>query len=673
MTLRRTVTTSTVTAALLLTGSATALADDSGIPDDGASTPTGEAITPIEQAPAPEPAPEPIAPVVEQEVPVVEQEAPTAPDETATPTTDDERTETVEAETEAADETAPDETDATPTDEVQAPTPVEEDAPAPAETRAAAPAATPTAADAPAYPSPDYEAHWHDGGQDGFPCDYWYFVDPQDDGSGRDWAGWSGTPQLHLLHHTIVDADGTVHMVYDRDIANSWYHAWGEGGDEHPEFVVADIDGMHWTNTAAQQTILVNGYRGGNDWDARLGDAMGLLERAGVTLTTPDFGYTERQEWMTDEDWAYYEADAIQYRARFADYTAYTATQFAVWYFSTGNDVMSMFFDVDDAGHVTLSAKAEGLLNEIPDDYDWENYDGEAGSWSHGYTSDRRAVLETAAWLIEQAITEVVVMPQPGFVPQGSTTNADGSTDYGFTATLTAGTGNVTVELRTTDGSPLPAGVVLVDAHGNPVTSVAPGQQVFVRVPAGMDIASLPQFQLWGAAQGTEKGSPNYYVGEAHSSNEYDEETGMSRWIQRWMIGLGNLDKPTTIWDWIALDLSSFLPTNPVEPAGPVLPVDPTEPTDPIVAPSPEAPAPAPMIDPVNLADPTQTVAVAASAQHLDATPTQARADSGTGRNHLARTGSELAGIAGLAGLIVLAGTGLVITGRRRVRTADED
>ncbi len=86
-------------------------------------------------------------------------------------------------------------------------------------------------------------------------------------------------PQLHILHHTLVDDDGTVHMVYDRDIAGSWYHAWS--GDES---VTPDAEGIHWENTSAQQTVLVNGYRGGNDMTARGADAQRLFDRAGVTV-----------------------------------------------------------------------------------------------------------------------------------------------------------------------------------------------------------------------------------------------------------------------------------------------------------------------------------------------------------------------------------------------------
>ncbi|OLT53300.1 Cys-Gln thioester bond-forming surface protein [Cellulosimicrobium sp. CUA-896] len=447
---------------------------------------------------------------------------------------------------------------------------------------AATSAATTLAADQAAYPHPEYEAHWHDGGADGFGCDYWYFHDPVVGGSGKDWSGWSNNPQLHFLHHTIVEADGTTNLAYDRDIAASWWHAW------NGEVVHADPEGMTWDNTDAHQTVLFNGYAGGADLAARAVSARDLLARAGVTSASS----------ATDD--------------RTAEYTAYEATQFAVWYFSTGRDVMGLFFDVDSANRVTVSDMARQEL---------------AGSWSSG-ASDRTATMEVAAWLIEKALTENVVVPQPGFVPDGFVRNGDGSTDYGFTSTLLGGTGDVHVELRTADGSPMPAGIVLVDAQGRVVTSVTPGQKVFVRVPAGTDVTRLPAFQVWGSAVGTTMGSPRFYTG-------WDNMTSPGQ--QHWLIGLGALDQPSVAWGWTGVTLADLV----AGPGGPVRGDTGTA-----------VPVGAPSTDPANLGlSDAQPVAAVAAARTATA---------------LASTGGDTGALLATGALVVLAGTGLVLVSRRR-------
>lgn len=472
---------------------------------------------------------------------------------------------------------------------------------------AASPVAASTLAAASAeYPHPDYEARWHDGANDGFTCDYWYFDDPAEGGSGKDWSGWHGRPQLHFLHHTIVEDDGTTSLAYDRDIAGSWWHAWGHAGGE---VVHADPEGMGWDNTGAHQTILLTGYAGGADLTERAASARALLARAGVT--------SDRS--ATDD--------------RVAAYTAYEATQMAVWYFSSGRDVMELFFDVDAANEVTLSDLARTEL---------------AGGWQFG-TSDRLATLEVAAWLIETALTGEVALPEPGFVSIGFLGNADGSTDYGFTATLTGGTGDVQVELRTADGSALPAGIELVDAQGEVTTSVTPGQKVSVRVPAGTDVQALPSFELWGAAAGSTSGSPRFYTGQDLSTMQ-----------EHSLIGLGDLDQPSVAWGWAGVTLAD-VPEGTEDPEGPADPVDPapgdtgtTDPTDP--APGDEstpAPSDSPSTDPADLGlDDTEPVAdVAAPEQKTGA---------------LASTGGNTVGLLAAGALVVLAGAGLFLASRRR-------
>ncbi|QDW61654.1 hypothetical protein [Oerskovia sp. KBS0722] len=669
----RTVTTTAVSAALVLGGGAAAFAaEGTDIPEAGAPTttdpeapsaapaeqptaaeaPSSQSTAPVDPvvAPAPEVPAAPVAPVdeaapadpapeapVEEDEPVAETPAADPGDETATGVVADSP--------EAADETA---------------------LPASTATPLAATSAFGALQSTPVYPDADYHPHWEDGGEDGFGCDYWYFMELGDKTSGRDWQGWSGTPQLHILHHTLKDDDGTVHMVYDRDIANYWYHVWS--GDET---VTPDAEGIHWENTSAQQTVLVNGYKGGADEAARGIDAQALFARAGVVQNPVTI---EQYQSYIDNGW-WTQAQAEEYvaseNARRADYTAYEATQFAVWYFSTGHDVMGLFFDVDDAGHVTLSQKAldQFTAQEIPENPDETFQQDWTRNWDQNSQSDRMATLQTAAWLIEQGLTANVVMPQPGFVSHGYVRNTDGSTDYGFTASLVGGTGDVHVELRTADGSAVPAGVTLVDAAGNPVSSVTPGQRVFVRVPAGLDVATLPQFQLWGSAQGTEQGSPHFYTGNDHNNHGTTDEDGqwMPATFPHWLIGLGELDRPSTAWDWVGISLAD-------EPEAPVTPEEPTDPENPVVPEDPTAPVVTDAVDPVFVGtdgtvrtvastDPTNlgltdTVPVVAAAQRTEAA-------------NLATTGVN-AGLLAVAGaFIVLTGTGLVLAGRRRTSSTE--
>ncbi|MFJ4109709.1 hypothetical protein [Oerskovia enterophila] len=663
----RTVTTTAVSAALVLGGGAAAFAAEAtDAPEAGAPTTTdprasteaaveqaapgaGDAVpatqstTPVDPviAPAPEaptvseaPAAEDLAPEdpVEEDEPVAETPAADPGDETVT------EADVVEQATDETTETA-------------------------VGTPLAAASAFGALQSTPVYPDADYHPHWEDGGEDGFGCDYWYFMELGDKTSGRDWQGWSGTPQLHILHHTLKDDDGTVHMVYDRDIANYWYHVWS--GDET---VTPDAEGIHWENTSAQQTVLVNGYKGGADETARGIDAQALFDRAGVVQ---DGVTIEQYQSYIDNGW-WTQAQAEEYvaseNARRADYTAYEATQFAVWYFSTGHDVMGLFFDVDDAGHVTLSQKAldQFTAQEIPADADETFQQDWTRNWDQNSQSDRMATLQTAAWLIEQGLTANVVMPQPGFVSHGYVRNTDGSTDYGFTASLVGGTGDVHVELRTADGSAVPAGVTLVDANGNPVSSVTPGQRVFVRVPAGLDVATLPQFQLWGSAQGTEQGSPHFYTGNDHNNHGTIDENG--QWapatFPHWLIGLGELDRPSTAWDWVGISLAD-------EPEAPVDPTDPTDPGTPAV-PDPVDPDP---VDPITVGTDGTVVTVSSTDPTnlglTDAVPVAA-AIRQTDAASLASTGADAGMLAAAGAFIVLTGTGLVLASRRRTATSTD-
>ena len=614
-------------------------------------------------APADDAAPAPVDPVVApapEEVADAEPAAPAAEDdgaadepaaEDATPatgapaeegTTDESATEDVTTGAPATDEVAEDAgTEDAGTDDGEQPA-----EPAAAPVTGASATGVAVASTLPgvhaAYPDAEYAPHWHDGYYEGFPCDYWYFQEPSEGGSGKDWSGWSGQPQLHILHHELVDEDGTTHMVYDRDIAGSWWHAW------NGEVAHADPEGMHWENTDAHQTILVNGFTGGADMTARAANATELLDRAGVSMVPGQSweSFLANYQWSLDQ--GYYTEDQVhdlweEQNQRRAEYTAYEATQFAVWYFSTGHDVMGLFFDVDEDDHVTLSDFA---LQQFQAD-EWGN-----AQWGYGQ-SDRRATMETAAWLIEKALTENVVMPQPGFVSNGFVRHDDGSTDYGFTASLVGGTGDVHVELRTADGSAMPAGVVLVDAQGRVVSSVTPGQKVFVRVPAGTDVASLPAFQLWGSAEGTTKGSPNFYTGQDLNSSAWDEasQTWIQSGQQHWLIGLGGLDSASVAWDWIGVTLAD-------EPEDPTDPTDPTETgdTDP-VAPVYVDGNGTVVTDVVTSADPV----------NLGLTDTRPVADVArtTAPDALATTGADAALLAAGA-FIVLAGTGLVLATRRR-------
>ncbi|GAA1410138.1 hypothetical protein [Oerskovia paurometabola] len=681
----RTVTTTAVSAALVLGGGAAAFAaEGTGAPEAGAPATTDpEALAeeaPAAEAPAPQSttpvdpvvAPAPEVPAVPEvpEVPVVP-EVPTdeaAPADPA-PEAPVEEGEPV-AETPAAD---PGDQAATGADAVGQET--DSAATETTGTPLAAASAFGALQSTPVYPDADYHPHWEDGGEDGFGCDYWYFMEFGDVTSGRDWQGWSGNPQLHILHHTLKDEDGTVHMVYDRDIANYWYHVWS--GDET---VTPDAEGIHWENTSAQQTVLVNGYKGGADEAARGIDAQALFARAGVVQSSVTI---EQYQSYIDNGW-WTQAQAEEYvaseNARRADYTAYEATQFAVWYFSTGHDVMGLFFDVDDAGHVTLSQKAldQFTAQEIPENPDETFQQDWTRTWDQNSQSDRMATLQTAAWLIEQGLTANVVMPQPGFVSHGYVRNTDGSTDYGFTASLVGGTGDIHVELRTADGQAVPAGVTLVDANGHPISSVTPGQRVFVRVPAGLDVASLPQFQLWGSAQGTEQGSPHFYTGSDHNNHGTTDENGewMPATFPHWLIGLGELDRPSTAWDWVGISLADEpeAPVTPEEPTDPENPVTPEDPTTPVAPEGPTTPVVTDAVDPVFVGtdgtvrtaastDPTNlgltdTVPVAAAVQRTDAA-------------NLASTGVNTGVLAVAGAFIVLTGTGLVLAGRRKTHATE--
>ncbi|MFD6165262.1 hypothetical protein ACFWFR_08735 [Oerskovia sp. NPDC060287] len=668
----RTVTTTAVSAALVLGGGAAAFAaDGTDVPEAGTPTTTdpGPSTEPAAEQGAPDtvpgtqsatPADPVVAPAPEApaaaETPAAEAPAPGAPVEEDEPV----------AETPVADPGAETTTESDVVE--QATDETTEAAPEPATgTPPAAESAFGTLQSTPVYPDADYHPHWEDSYHNGFSCDYWYFLEGGDVTSGRDWTGWNGQPQLHILHHSLTDDDGTIHMVYDRDIANYWYHVWS--GDET---VSSDAEGIHWENTSAQQTVLVNGYKGGADLAARGADARGLFDRAGVTVpdtvTIADYQYSIDNGWITLAD---AERAVAEQNLRRADYTAYEATQFAVWYFSTGHDIMGLFFDVDAAGHVTLSQRAldQFTAQPIPENPDETFQQDWTRTWDQGYLSDRMATMQTAAWLIEQGLGENVVMPQPGFVSHGYVKNTDGSTDYGFTASLVGGTGDVHVELRTADGSAVPAGVVLVDANGNQVSSVTPGQRVFVRVPAGLDVSALPQFQLWGSAQGTEQGSPHFYTGNDHNNHgegSYDENgQWMPAQFPHWLIGLGELDRPSTAWDWIGISLVDE-PEAPVVPDDPTEPADPTDPTDPVTPVDPVDPitvgtdgtvVTASSTDPTNLGL-TDTVPVAAAIQRTDAA-------------NLASTGADVGMLAAAGAFVVLTGTGLVLAGRRRARTGE--
>ncbi|PJI86566.1 hypothetical protein [Luteimicrobium subarcticum] len=538
-----------------------------------AEAPAAEA--PAKEAPAAEaPSPEPAAPASEPE----HADDATASEKTAEPAAPDRQ-----ADHEKTDEVPSDAADGA--DAAEAAGAAANDTsstPQPAAPRALAGALRASASDEHA----DEDEHWSDNYYNGFSCDYWYFAEDAAHTSGRTWDGWYGSPQLHILHHTLTEADGTIRMVYDRDIANYWYHVWS--GDETAK---TDPDGIHWGNTDAQQTVLVNGYKGGNDLAARAADARALLERAGVTMT--DFPWLETIEsyqWQIDH--GYMTADeAAQLVAennaasqqRYADYTAYEATQFAVWYFAGsndgspgGNDVMSLFFDVDPVTqHVTLS------------DYAMRQFDsGNGGGWANGYNSDRLATMQTAAWLIEKALSTTNVIPKPTFVPTAPVSNKDGSTSYGFTVGITgAATGtSVPVELRLAGGGTVPDGVTLVDSQGKVVTTVKAGQQVFVKVAQGIKAADLEGLQIWGSADGTELGSPHFYTGWDHNNHSYtidDEGNWTQAQFQHWLIGLGELDRPSTAWDWATIALNAD-PADPTDP-GTTDPTDPgtTDPTDP--------------------------------------------------------------------------------------------
>ncbi|ARU51324.1 hypothetical protein CBR64_07305 [Cellulosimicrobium cellulans] len=697
----RTATTTAVSAALVLGAPLAAFANDGEAPAPEATAPETTATdAPAEEA-APEPAPAPEAPAtvttdaapapVDPVVaPAAEAPAAEAVPEPA-PAGAEPAVETDEPATESAGETVTDDVvEGLPEDvtvDPVVPDGVAEDASVAAEASTDAPAGADVAttlataatagllgATQAAYPDAEYEPHWHDGYYHGFPCDYWYFMEPAEGGSGKDWTGWGGQPQLHILHHTLVDDDGTVHMVYDRDIAGYWYHAWS--GDES---VAPDPEGIHWENTSAQQTILVNGYKGGNDASARAADAQRLFDRAGVSVT-PTTSWETFLGWYQGsiDDGSYSEDDVRQmwedqYLNRTLDYTAYEATQFAVWYFSTGHDVMGLLFDVDADNHVTLSQKALQQFEAMPypEDGNWEGFEY-TRDWASAYNSDRMATLQTAAWLIEEALTTNVVMPQPGFVSNGFVRNTDGSTDYGFTASLAGGSGNVHVELRTADGSPMPAGVVLVDAQGRVVDSVTPGQKVFVRVPAGMSVTDLPSFQLWGSAQGTQQGSPHFYTGWDHNNHGVTAEDGTwsAATFQHWFIGLGELDSPSTAWDWIGVTLAD----EPEAPVDPVDPVDPTDPTDPADPADPTDPGqPVEPTAPIYADGAGRVVTTGASSDPAnlgltDAQPVAEVEQAAAQRDALATTGAD-ASVLAAGAFIVLAGTGLVLASRRRRST----
>jgi len=542
--------------------------------------------------------------------------------------------------TAAADETA---TDPAPVDTTD---PAAEAAPT-ARALADASSASPAPLRSSEATVPAFDHLWIDNG-----CDYWYFLESEGASSGRAWEGWNGQPQIHFLFHELRDADGATRIVYDRDIMNSWYHPgadWEDDGTgtwvQQPS-VGQDIDGMHWENGPAQQTVVFNGYKGG------AADARAFFQRAGVQhpgTLSPEYREQLRAWGYTDEQIEQIEAQDLQ-RA------AYEATQFAVWYFSTGHDVMGLFFQVDADGHVSLTDKALQQFAGDPSGADWTRNWGDA--------QGRMSTLDAAAWLIESALSTHVVAPQPGFVPAGYSTDADGTTRYGFAVTLVGGTGSVDVELRTADGSPVPAGVTLVDRTGAPATTVRPGDLVYVRVPVGVDVASLPSFQVWGSATGTQQGTPDYFVGEDHThSSVWDEDS--QQWVQpsalHHLIGLGSLDQPTVGRDWIGVDLLAQDPADPEDPEDPADPDDPTDsedPADPAVDPAGPAADPLPATDPV--VAPVADVVAAAVPASDPSDPTD------IGAAALARTGADAGALVAVSFVLVAAGAaGLVI--RRRV------
>ncbi|GIG26739.1 hypothetical protein [Cellulomonas denverensis] len=618
------------------------------LPEDPATDGTGQAAT----NPAPADAPE--ADSSDDAAPVD-----AAPVDDPAPATD----EASAASTEPTDPTDADVTEPADAADVTDPATDALATPASAATAlAAAPSlrASATAADIPATA---YDHLWIDNG-----CDYWYFLETAGAESGRAWEGWSGQPQIHFLFHEIQDAEGQNRIVYDRDIQDSWYHPRTEWVDDGtgtwvPQPTVGqDIDGMHWENGPAQQTVVFNGYKGGADDAAKRADARALFERAGVDYRP--FAYTAEQRasllgyGYTDEQIDAMERDTNDYQVTRA---AYEATQFAVWYFSTGHDVMGLFFQVDDAGHVTLTDKA--LQQFVPDSSDGSDWTRNWGEYSQG----RMETMTTAAWLIENALATHVVAPQPGFVAAGATTDADGSTRYGFAVTLVGGAGTVDVELRTADGSPVPAGVILVDGHGNPVTTVHPGDLVYVRVPAGVDVSTLPAFQVWGSAVGTQQGTPDYFTGDDHSHRGYwDEET--QQWLEgpsaiHHLIGLGSLDQPTVGRDWIAVDLSSLEPGGDDDPTDDPSD-DPTDDpgTDPATDPGTDPAVGPTTVDPATV---TPAAAVDPIVAPLSSDIPAAADPAGIGTVALATTGGEAGTLIGVSFLLVAAGaTGLVL--RRR-------
>lgn len=637
-------------------GSAVEPGPDAAQPD---AAPQDALVAPLPEAPAatdPAPGDAPEAPASDDAAPadpaaVADPATDPAPASDVAPTTDE-----APAPAAAADATEP--TDATvPTDTADVTDPAADDLAAPASAATALAAAPSLRASANAdIPATAYDHLWIDNG-----CDYWYFLETAGAESGRAWEGWSGQPQIHFLFHEIQDAEGHNRIVYDRDIQDSWYHpqSWvddGTGNWVPQPSVGQDIDGMHWENGPAQQTVVFNGYKGGADDAAKRADARALFERAGIdfhpyTYTAEQrasllgYGYTADQIDAMERD----SNDSMATRA------AYEATQFAVWYFSTGHDVMGLFFQVDDAGHVTLTDKA--LQQFVPDTGDGSDWTRNWGDYSQG----RMETMTTAAWLIENALATHVVAPQPGFVAAGATKDADGSTRYGFAVTLVGGAGTVDVELRTADGSPMPAGVVLVDRQGNPVTTVHPGDLVYVRVPAGVDVATLPAFQVWGSAVGTQQGTPDYFTGDDHSHRGYwDEET--QQWVEgpsaiHHLIGLGSLDQPTVGRDWIAVDLLSQEPGDE-DPTD-----DPTDDpgTDPATDPGTD-PAGDPATDPATV---TPVAAVDPIVAPLPGDVPAAADPAGIGTVALATTGGEAGTLIGVSFLLVAAGaTGLVL--RRR-------
>ncbi len=507
------------------------------------------------------------------------------------------------------------------------------------------------AVDETSTPAPTYDQKWHNDR-----CDYWFFTEIAGAESGRDWSGWSGNPQLHFVFHELTDADGNVRIVYDRDIQDAWYHPRtvgeedGNGNWREASNARADIDGVHWESAQAQQTVVLQGFKGGVDDDAKLAEAQAFFARAGVSYQGATYdrelfrgwGYTDAQ---IDEMEASNNADSMR-RA------AYEATQFAVWYFSSGHDVMGLFFQADAQGRVALTDQA--LRQFVPDVYDENNPDAfdSNRNWAES-DQDRMATMKAAAWLIEEALQANTVAPQPGFVPTGYTKGADGSTRYGFAVSLVGGNGPVGVELRTADGSPLPQGVTLVDAKGKPVSEVAPGTVVYLRLPAGVDIASLPKLQMWGAAHGKQLGTPDFFVGDDNNTNWiWDPETGEGHEgpsALHYLIGLGSLDRPTVGRDWIAVDLLAQGPAEEPETEDPGT-VDPADPTGSmgtkdasLVATNPRSPLIAPVahaVEAVETGDPT----------------------------NLAQTGSEAGALALFAFALIGAGGGVLVVRRRVAR-----